>query len=271
MKKEGFTLIELLVVVAIIAILAALLMPALGNAKIYAKLITCASNMKQIGTSVHIYASDYNNYYPYRGGTDFRWPRALSNAYGGNDRPLLGQYVDINNLFNDPLCPKRVDLAGDNTPLRDSVYSPYSMFWSFSWNVSADGGSRAIRYMRRVGDPQILKDADPESDGSPRDYNFRVLLSDYNYQIEGIGSEASHPWRGSWDFVNDPATSNNVTNVWTGIFGRPPITINFMKEDCSVEAIPNVGFKDSRLLKCPRNNYRWDYPNRYIFLPGSNF
>lgn len=268
MKRERFTLIELLIVVAIIAILAALLMPALANAKFAAKLVTCASNMKQIGTGVHVYAADYNSYYPHRGGTHFRWPRALSNAFGGDDRPALQDYVEINALFNDPLCPKKqIDYAGEDTPARDSVYSPYSMFWSFSWNVAEDGGDRSIRYMRRLGDPQILKNADPEGDGSPRDYKFRVLMSDFNYQMVDLGSQASHPWRGSQAFIRDPATLNDATNVWEGIYGRPPITLNFMYEDCSVEAIPNVGFDDGRLLKCPRNNYQWNYPDRYILLP----
>ena len=62
--KNRFTLIELLVVVAIIAILAAMLLPALQNAKETAKRITCTSNLKQVGSFCFLYDSDYNGWFP---------------------------------------------------------------------------------------------------------------------------------------------------------------------------------------------------------------
>jgi prepilin-type N-terminal cleavage/methylation domain-containing protein/prepilin-type processing-associated H-X9-DG protein len=62
---RGFTLVELLVVIVTIAILAALLLPALASAKGKSKGIACQSNLKQLGIAIRAYADDSSGNIPY--------------------------------------------------------------------------------------------------------------------------------------------------------------------------------------------------------------
>ena len=61
MKERYFTLIELLVV---IAILASLLLPTLNQARDKGRTTVCTGNLKQIGSAIGIYQSDFNDYFP---------------------------------------------------------------------------------------------------------------------------------------------------------------------------------------------------------------
>jgi prepilin-type N-terminal cleavage/methylation domain-containing protein len=83
-KARGFTLIELLVVIAIIALLMAILMPALNRANKQAKMVVCQSNLRHWGAVFAMYTGDNDDYFGegwYEAGKEHQWMHTL--------RPIL--------------------------------------------------------------------------------------------------------------------------------------------------------------------------------------
>jgi prepilin-type N-terminal cleavage/methylation domain-containing protein len=73
-KQRGFTLIELLVVISIIALLMAILMPAMAKVKKQAKSVVCQARLRQWGLVLNFYADDNNGYFMSgSGGSHFEW------------------------------------------------------------------------------------------------------------------------------------------------------------------------------------------------------
>ncbi|HVL38477.1 MAG TPA: prepilin-type N-terminal cleavage/methylation domain-containing protein [Fimbriimonadaceae bacterium] len=168
--KRAFTLIELLVVIAIIAILAALLFPVFAQAKEAAKKATCTSNMRQTGTALMIYLSDWDDRMPdrrdlktslgYRPWTG--WPP--SDPRGGWAALVLDPYIRNRELMT---CPSVAGSAlGNRVEVRQEWASgAVSNYWLWRfdrvddpvpldnfWGKSPD---QAVDDLRAANDPRI--------------------------------------------------------------------------------------------------------------------
>jgi len=120
--RGGFTLVELLVVIAVIAILAGLLLPALNKARTAAKTAKCMSNIRQLGVAVQLYAGDKAQYpYVADGNGKTTWFTAAAPYFGTNYELMR--------------CPT---FRGTNSAIEAVRFITFGSFATIAFNQPAD-------------------------------------------------------------------------------------------------------------------------------------
>lgn len=203
-RNNSFTLVELLVVIAVIAILAALLLPGLKRSKDQARRVVCMNNMKMLALGVHLYGADNNDNLPNSSsysGYALYWfkmgPGGEANCYD-DFAALYPRYIDNPQTFYCPTSPIQKFTA---------MWNEYS--W-YSWSPSHGSWERAISYMYlgnrinspgpSVTDPQIPRKL---TDRGTWPLLAEMLQGDQNYYCCG-----NHP-----TFWNRPGTVVQGANL----------------------------------------------------------
>ncbi|HCE43036.1 MAG TPA: hypothetical protein DET40_05775 [Lentisphaeria bacterium] len=198
-KSQDFTLIELLVVIAIISILAALLLPALNNAKSTARQALCLSNQKQIGLWFGIYNDDYNDIFPPRnnpvGGSSF-WYKAISNTPISFIGLANFKNASIDGIASIFMCPEDSHKADgipwsgapNNTAWDDGYISMGYNAQGLAgeggaWFVTGDSSYGRLARLRELKNPaETIIVGDMANNGNPNAFGY-----------DQIGGNTGHP------------------------------------------------------------------------------
>ncbi len=157
---KNFTLLELLIVIAIIAILASLLLPALNSARERASAITCTSNLKQQSLAFHNYANDYDDWLMAGGWQEWgyfwwRYPQLL--GYMGGTKTMLSVETGKKGAFYCPSIKTPTPVGPKDKVFNIQDYCSYAKNDNISTsyylqNPDKQNGDEFLRYHYRMTD-----------------------------------------------------------------------------------------------------------------------